>query len=121
MVSQCRANLKILHGINIDSGSRDQYHIHYGSRIMSQRLAEAGIRHRHEEFDDAHSDIDYRMDFSLLFLYRALAHWESLTFPVNAASPSRVDGISAFRGTRELVYDTELMVRDMHKTKYVDL
>jgi hypothetical protein len=33
---------------------------------------EAGIRHRYEEFDDDHSDIDYRMDVGLPFLYRAL-------------------------------------------------
>jgi hypothetical protein len=46
--------------------------IHYGSRILSRRLAEAGIRHRYEEFDDDHSDIDYRMDVSLPFLYKAL-------------------------------------------------
>ena len=39
---------------------------------LSQRLAGAGIRHRYEEFDDDHSDIDYRMDVSLPFLYRAL-------------------------------------------------
>jgi hypothetical protein len=31
------------------------------------------IRHRYEEFDDDHSDIDYRMDVSLPFLYRSLA------------------------------------------------
>jgi hypothetical protein len=49
-----------------------RYHIHYCARILSQRLAAAGIRHRYEEFDDNHSDIDYRMDASLLFLYRAL-------------------------------------------------
>ena len=35
-------------------------------------LAAAGIRHRYEEFDDDHSDIDYRMDASLPFLYRVL-------------------------------------------------
>lgn len=34
-------------------------------RLLSQRLAEAGIRHRYEVFDDDHSDIDYRMDVSL--------------------------------------------------------
>jgi enterochelin esterase-like enzyme len=39
--------------------SGDQPHIDYGSRILSQRFAEAGIRHRYEEFDDDHSDIDY--------------------------------------------------------------
>ena len=73
LVSKYRANLKSMRGIYIDCGWRDQYHIHYGSRLLSRRLAEAGIKHRYEEFDDDHSDIDYRMDVSLPFLYRALA------------------------------------------------
>ncbi len=72
LVSRYRANLRNLRGIYIDCGSRDQYHIHYGSRILSRRLAQARIRHTYEEFDDNHSDIDYRMDRSLPFLYRAL-------------------------------------------------
>jgi hypothetical protein len=71
LVSKYRANLKSPRSY-IVCGRRDQYHIHYDSRIPSQRLAEAGIRHRYEEFDDAHSDVDYRMDVSLPFLYRAL-------------------------------------------------
>ena len=36
------------------------------------RLSLAGIAHTYEEFDDNHSDIDYRMDVSLPFLYRSL-------------------------------------------------
>jgi S-formylglutathione hydrolase FrmB len=72
LVERYRENLKSLRGIYIDCGWRDQYHIHYGSRILSKRLSEAGIRHRYEEFDDNHSDIDYRMDVSLPFLYKAL-------------------------------------------------
>ena len=72
LVEKYRANLRSLRGIYIDCGWRDQYHIHYGSRILSRRLAEAGIRHTYEEFDDDHSDVDYRMDTSLPFLYRAL-------------------------------------------------
>jgi S-formylglutathione hydrolase FrmB len=72
LVARHAASLKSLKGIYIDCGWRDQYHIHYGTRILSQRLAAAGIRHRYEEFDDNHSDIDYRMDVSLPFLYRAL-------------------------------------------------
>ena len=72
LVSRYRANLKSLRGIYIDCGWRDQYHIHYGTRILSARLAAAGIRHTYEEFDDNHSDIDYRMNTSLPFLYRAL-------------------------------------------------
>jgi len=72
LVTQHRAALKSLRGIYLDCGWRDQYHIHYGMRILSRRLAEAGVRHTYEEFDDNHSDIDYRMDVSLPFLYRAL-------------------------------------------------
>ena len=62
-----------LRGIYIDCGSRDQYHIHYGTRIA---LEAAGARRasatRYEEFDDNHSDVDYRMDVSLPFLTKAL-------------------------------------------------
>ena len=72
LVRRYAANLRSLHGIYIDCGWRDQYHLHYGTRILSRRLAEAGIVHRYEEFDDTHSSIDYRMDVSLPFLYRAL-------------------------------------------------
>lgn len=72
LVGKCARNLRSLRGIYIDCGWRDQYHIHYGSRQLSRRLAAAGIAHRYEEFDDTHSDIDYRMDVSLPFLYRAL-------------------------------------------------
>jgi S-formylglutathione hydrolase FrmB len=72
LVARYRENLKSLRGIYIDCGWRDQYHIHYGTRILSKRLAAAGIKHTYEEFDDDHSDIDYRMDVSLPFLYRAL-------------------------------------------------
>jgi enterochelin esterase-like enzyme len=72
LVATFRSNLKALRGIYIDCGWRDQYHIHYGARILSKRLAAAGIRHTYEEFDDDHSDVDYRMDTSLPFLYRAL-------------------------------------------------
>ena len=64
--------MKTLSGIYIDCGWRDQYQIHYGARILSKRLAADGIRHTYEEFDDNHSDIDYRMNVSLPFLYRAL-------------------------------------------------
>ncbi len=72
LVHSCRKNLRSLRGIYIDCGWRDQYHIHFGSRLLSKRLQADGIPHRYEEFDDTHSDIDYRMDVSLPFLSRAL-------------------------------------------------
>jgi S-formylglutathione hydrolase FrmB len=72
MVAGHAKALASLRGIYIDCGSRDQYHIHYGTRQLSKRLAQAGIRHTYEEFEDNHSDIDYRMDVSLPFLSKAL-------------------------------------------------
>jgi hypothetical protein len=72
LVRRHARNLRRLAGIYIDCGWRDQYHIHYGSRQLARALAAAGITHRYEEFDDDHSDIDYRMDVSFPFLYRAL-------------------------------------------------
>jgi S-formylglutathione hydrolase FrmB len=72
MVGRHAAALKSLRGIYIDCGSADQYHIHYGTRILSKRMQEAGIEHVYEEFDDTHSDIDYRMDVSLPFLAKCL-------------------------------------------------
>ncbi len=72
MVAKHKAALASLHGVWIDCGWRDQYHLHYGARILSKRLAQHGIKHVYEEFDDNHSSIDYRMDASLPFLYKAL-------------------------------------------------
>ena len=72
LVRKYKSNLRRLRGIYLDCGWRDQYHIHYGTRLLSARLSAAGIRHVYEEFDDNHSDIDYRMDVSLPFLAKAL-------------------------------------------------
>jgi len=72
LVDRHADDLRSLRAIYLDCGWRDQYRIHYGARQLSRRLAAAGISHRYEEFDDDHSDVDYRMDVSLPFLYRAL-------------------------------------------------
>jgi S-formylglutathione hydrolase FrmB len=72
LVGRYASNLRTLRGIYIDCGWRDQYHLHYGARLLSKRLAEHRVPHVYEEFDDTHSSIDYRMDVSLPFLTRAL-------------------------------------------------
>jgi S-formylglutathione hydrolase FrmB len=68
----CQASLRGLGGLFIDCGTRDPYALHYGARALGRRLDRLGIAHVREEFDDGHSGIDYRMDRSLPFLYRAL-------------------------------------------------
>ena len=70
--AECQNALRSLKGIYIDCGSKDQYNIHYGSRQFCKTLDSLGIGHRYDEFDDTHSNVDYRMDESLPFLYDAL-------------------------------------------------
>jgi hypothetical protein len=70
--ASARKQLRSLRGIYIDCGSRDQFHLHYGARILHDRLASHRIAHRYEEFGDDHSSIDYRMDESLPWLYAAV-------------------------------------------------
>ncbi len=73
LVARYAKNLRTMRGIFIDCGWRDQYHIHYGSRLLSKRLQQHAVPHRYEEFDDTHSGIDYRMERSLPFLQRVLS------------------------------------------------
>jgi hypothetical protein len=72
LVARYARSLRTLRGVFVDCGWRDQYRIHYGSRLLSKRLTESAVPHVYEEFDDTHSGIDYRMERSLPFLYRAL-------------------------------------------------
>lgn len=67
-----KRQLRSLKGIYIDCGIKDQWHLHYGARILHLRLRTLKISHHYEEFDDNHSSIDYRMDESLPWLYRKI-------------------------------------------------
>lgn len=58
-------NLKQLKLLFIDCGSRDEYNLHYGARILVERLKALGIAYEHEEFDDDHRSISYRYNVSL--------------------------------------------------------
>ncbi|MEC9374811.1 MAG: alpha/beta hydrolase-fold protein [Pseudomonadota bacterium] len=72
LIKRYKKNLNSLRGIYMDCGWRDQYHIHYGMRILSTEMRNLGIKHRYNEFDGTHSGIDSRMDISLPFLQKSL-------------------------------------------------
>ena len=42
-------NLRQLSGILLDAGSNDDYNLHWGHRLLSHYLDEAGIAHEHRE------------------------------------------------------------------------
>lgn len=71
--ASCRRGLRSLRGLFVDCGASDQFHLHFGARVLHDRLREHGIPHRYAEFPDNHSGIDYRMDESLPWLYRRVA------------------------------------------------
>lgn len=70
---QCRESLQRLRGLYLDCGARDEYFSHFGSRALVRKLVDAGINHVYQEFDGGHSNVSYRLDVSLPFLYRALS------------------------------------------------
>ena len=65
-------NLRKLKGFYLDCGDRDQYNIQWGTRMIDQSLTRQGIEHTWQEFDDDHSDVDYRMNTSLPWLWKTL-------------------------------------------------
>lgn len=65
--------LRSLRLLYLDCGSRDQYHLQFGGRQMSETLKRCRVRHAYEEFPDNHSSVDYRMDVSLPRLFEATA------------------------------------------------
>jgi hypothetical protein len=65
--------LRSLKLLFVDCGSKDEFKLHHGARILVQRLTELGVDHQYEEFDDTHMGIQYRYDVSLPLLVEALA------------------------------------------------
>jgi enterochelin esterase family protein len=56
----------------VDAGTRDEWNLHLGARMFAARAKELGVRVTHEEFDDGHMDVSYRLDVSLPKVSRAI-------------------------------------------------
>ncbi|MEO7675110.1 MAG: alpha/beta hydrolase-fold protein [Pyrinomonadaceae bacterium] len=65
LVEKYKENLKSLNLLLIDAGTRDEFALDIGARILSKKLTDFGVPHIHEEFDDGHFNISYRYDRSL--------------------------------------------------------
>ncbi|MGQ0506920.1 MAG: alpha/beta hydrolase [Myxococcaceae bacterium] len=62
------APFKALSSLFIDCGSRDEYSLQYGARMLAEALPAA----KYEEFDDGHRGTHYRYDRSLLYFAERL-------------------------------------------------
>ena len=65
LVEKYTDNLKSLDLLCIDAGTRDEFALDIGAKILSKKLYDFEIPHIHEEFDDGHFNISYRYDRSL--------------------------------------------------------
>jgi S-formylglutathione hydrolase FrmB len=72
MVEKHTDNLKSLKLLYLDAGTRDEFFLDLGAKILSQKLNDAGIAHVHEEFDDGHMNISYRQNRSLEMISQAV-------------------------------------------------
>ena len=57
-----------LKSIFIDCGTRDEFNLRWGARMISEELKAAGVEHVHEEFEDGHMGVNYRFERSISWL-----------------------------------------------------
>jgi len=62
-----------LRSLFVDCGTRDEFHLRWGARMLVESLRAAGIEVVHEEFEDGHRDTGYRYERSLAYLAPRLA------------------------------------------------
>jgi S-formylglutathione hydrolase FrmB len=57
-----------LKSLFIDCGTRDEFNLRWGARLVSDEFKAANIEHIHEEFEDGHMGVNYRFERSLSWL-----------------------------------------------------
>lgn len=72
LVEKYVENLKSLRLLFIDAGTRDEFALDIGAKVLSEKLSDHGILHIHEEFDDGHFGISYRFARSLELISKHL-------------------------------------------------
>jgi enterochelin esterase family protein len=65
--------LRSMKAIFLDAGSKDEWSLHLGARIMCSRFDALGVGYIHEEYDDGHMGVVYRYDRSLTVLAKAIS------------------------------------------------
>ena len=66
-------DLKRMRLLWIECGSRDEWNLHHGARILAARLEAHGVAHGYAEFEDGHRSLNYRYDVSLPKLAEAVS------------------------------------------------
>jgi enterochelin esterase family protein len=77
LVEKYVENLKSLRLLYLDAGTRDEFALDVGARVLAARLRRFDIPHIHEEFDDGHMGISYRYDRSLELISKNISTAET--------------------------------------------
>lgn len=72
-VRQQAESFRALRSVWLDCGSKDEFHLRWGARMVAQALRDNGIEHVHQEFEDGHSGTGYRFEASLSYLLPRLS------------------------------------------------
>ncbi|RKH54629.1 alpha/beta hydrolase [Corallococcus aberystwythensis] len=59
--------------VYLDAGTRDEFNLRWGTRMVADDLKAGGVTVVHEEFEDGHSGVSYRFERSLSVLVPLLA------------------------------------------------
>jgi pimeloyl-ACP methyl ester carboxylesterase len=62
-----------LAGVFLDCGTRDEFNLRWGTRVIAELLRGGGVPVEHQEFEDGHSGTAYRYDVSLRWIAPRLA------------------------------------------------
>ncbi|MGI8884957.1 MAG: alpha/beta hydrolase [Pyrinomonadaceae bacterium] len=73
LVEKYAENLKSLKLLYIDAGTRDEFALDLGAKILCERLEKLDVPFIHEEFDDGHFNISYRQNRSLELISKHLS------------------------------------------------
>jgi S-formylglutathione hydrolase FrmB len=57
----------------VDCGTRDEFHMRWGARMVAEALRAGGVAVEHQEFEDGHMGINYRYDASIRLVVPRLA------------------------------------------------
>ena len=72
-VPRSAAAFRELASVWIDCGTRDEFHLRWGARMVAEALAAAGVEHVHEEYEGGHFGTSYRYEASLAWLVPRLS------------------------------------------------
>jgi len=76
MVAEHAAALRSLQMLYLDAGTRDEWYLDLGQRILASRLDDHDVAYRLEEFSGGHMNIDHRIAVSLRRISESL--WEGV-------------------------------------------